>query len=73
MDNHLKSTEQCFEIGLHCMVKEHTSLVHGSKIVFEAYVETNFNITSERETITLNVKKNICFLFCSTFNSIISF
>ena len=54
-DNNHNSTEQCLEIGLDCMVKEHPSLEHGSEIIFEAVVETDFNITSESEKITLTV------------------
>ena len=58
-DNILISAEQCFEIGLYCTVDDHPSLVHGSQIDYEAYVQTDFNITTSVRNITLNVSFNI--------------
>ena len=54
-DNILNDTEQCFEIGLHCTVSDHPSLVDGEQISYQAYVETDFDIRTSSHNITLNV------------------
>ena len=54
-DNVLIDTEQCFEIGLHCTVSNHPSLVDGERISYQAYVQTDFNIRTSSRYITFNV------------------
>ena len=54
-DNILIDTEQCFEIGLHCTVSNHPSLVDGERISYQAYVQTDFNIRTSSRYITFNV------------------
>lgn len=54
-DNILNHTEQCFEIGLYCTVKDHPSLVDGQQISYQAYVQTDFNIRTSSRYITFNV------------------
>ena len=54
-DNIINATEQCFEIGLHCAVEDHPTLVNGSEILFTAYVQTDLDIRSSVRNITLIV------------------
>ena len=73
-DNILISTEQCFEIGLLCTVKDHPSLVHGSSIYYRAYVQTDFNIRTSSQYITFNVKhNNIIMIYNNVLNIILLF
>ena len=54
-DNILIDNEQCLEIGLRCTVLDSPSLVHGSNITFEAYVETDNDTKSQTERIAFDV------------------
>lgn len=46
---------QSIEIGIDCTVRDLPSLINGVPIAFEAYIETDDNITSQVETIYLQV------------------
>ncbi len=54
-DNILIADEQCFEIGLHCTVLDHPKLVHGSRIRFRGYVQTDFDVRTQRARISPRV------------------
>ena len=54
-DDVLNANEQCFQIGLHCTIDDHPSLVDGVTIQYQAYVQTDFDIRSGSQYITLNV------------------
>ena len=58
-DNILIDNEQCLEIGLRCTVLDSPSLVHGSNITFEAYVETDNRVKTQIETSLLVVSPEI--------------
>lgn len=51
-DNILIADEQCFEIGLDCTVMDVPSLVQGTSITFEAFVETDNNVKTRTATIS---------------------
>ena len=58
-DNVLISNEQCLKIGILSTIADHASLVQGSSISYEAVVETDFNITTNYSSISINVRSYI--------------